>query len=35
MIHEQFSACNELRPKLETAAEIVVDQDEYMLFLVL
>eukprot|EP00913_Durusdinium_trenchii_P013937 g13086.t1 len=34
MIHEQFSACNELRPKLETAAEIVVDQDEYMLFLV-
>ena len=26
MVNEQFQACQELRPKLETAAEIVVDQ---------
>ena len=26
MVNEQFQACNELRPNLETAAEIVLDQ---------
>lgn len=28
MVNEQFQACNELRPNLETAAEIVLDQDD-------